>query len=126
MLNRSPPSEALKNGKVMTRTHKGTQANFEYSSFKPMLVKRDVIDHFLVIGDVAPLQVPPTYVAVATPYNGATARTASAISATAAISTNCGTAQHNTTQHNRTTPPSFSFRESNSSTTIISSLPYNK
>jgi hypothetical protein len=30
---------------------------FEYSSFKPMFMKRDVIEHFLVEGDVAPEQI---------------------------------------------------------------------
>jgi hypothetical protein len=75
-------------------THKGKQeVHFEYSLFEPMLVKCDGIDQFLIIGDVAPLQVPPVFVAVATPDNGATMRTAAAISATATTTINDGTTQ---------------------------------
>jgi hypothetical protein len=79
-----------KMGKQGTPTHKGNhEINFEYSSFKSILVKRDIIDQFLLIGDVVLPQVPPIAVAHATHYTGATTRTASAISAT----TNNRTAQ---------------------------------
>jgi hypothetical protein len=82
VLNHHPPPEALKNGKVVAivgkqgrHTHKGKhEVNFEYSSFNTMLVKHYVIDHFVVIGDLAPRQVPPPFVAVVTPYTGATKR----------------------------------------------------
>jgi hypothetical protein len=51
----------------------GTQANqnkyemcFEYSSFKPMFMKRDVIERFMVEGDVVPKQstLPPPEVSI--------------------------------------------------------------
>jgi hypothetical protein len=56
-LNHHPPPEAFENGKVIaivgrqgTHTHKGNhEVNFEYSSFKPMLVKRDVITKIHVL-----------------------------------------------------------------------------
>jgi hypothetical protein len=90
-LNRRPPQEVFENGNIIsivgkqgTRTHKGKhEVNFEYSSFKPMLVKRDTIDKFFVIGDVDLLQMPPSVVAVAISYAGVTMRTAAAITATA-------------------------------------------
>jgi hypothetical protein len=86
-----------------TWAHKGNhEVNFEYSSFKTMLVTRDAIGQYMVIGDLAPLQVPSTCVAVPTPYNGASMRTTSEITATAAITTTNGTTQHNTTQHSTT------------------------
>jgi hypothetical protein len=47
----------------------------------------------LAISDVDPLQVPPTVVDVATPCNGATVRTAAAISANVTTTTNDGTTQ---------------------------------
>jgi hypothetical protein len=88
-LNRRPPPEAFKNGKLIaivgkqgTRTHKGNhKINFEEYSFKSMLVKYDIIDQLFLIGDVAPPQVPPIDVYHATHYVGATTRTTSAISA---------------------------------------------
>jgi hypothetical protein len=62
--NRMPPPDAMKDGKSVAVVGKrGTlghrnkyEVNFEYSFFKPMFVKRDVIKKILVPGDVAPLQ----------------------------------------------------------------------
>jgi hypothetical protein len=80
-----------------------------------MLVKHDVIDKFLVIGDVALLQVPPKFVDTATPYNGATIRTAAAISATATTTTN-----------DRTTQPSIPLFPLVNETAVTPSLPPNE
>jgi hypothetical protein len=112
---RSPP-EAFENYKVITivgkqgkGTHKGKDGiNFEYSSFISMMVKHDIIDLFLVIGNVAPLQVPPISVAVATPYTGTTMRTAAAISATT---------------NDRTTQPSTPLLPLSNKIAVIPSIP---
>jgi hypothetical protein len=89
-LNLRPPPGAFDNGKVIailgkqgTCTHKGKhEINFESSSFKSMLMKRDIIDQLFLEGDVAPRQVPPIAVSHATHYNGVMTRTESEISAT--------------------------------------------
>jgi hypothetical protein len=68
----------LKEKGMRTHTDKH-EVNSEYGILfvqNHALVKFDAIDHFLVIVDLAPLQVPLTCVAVATLYNGATMSTA--------------------------------------------------
>jgi hypothetical protein len=64
MFNRMPPPGAMKDGKIVavvgkrgTLTHRiKYEVNFEYSFFKAIFVRRDVIKMFLVPGDVAPIQ----------------------------------------------------------------------
>jgi hypothetical protein len=64
VFNGVPPPDLLEDGKNVAILGKpGTQAHknkykmcFGYSSFKPMFMKRDVIERFLVEGDVAPEQ----------------------------------------------------------------------
>jgi hypothetical protein len=66
----------------------------------------------VVIGDVALLQVHPTVVDVAAPYNGATTRTAAAIAVTATTTTN-----------DRTTKPSIPHYHLVNQTGVTPSLP---
>jgi hypothetical protein len=92
VFNVVPPPDSLEDGKVVAIVGKrGTQAHknkyemcFEYSSFKPMFMKRDIIESFLVEGDVAPNQstLPPSEVSIeahgGTASIGAAARAAAA------------------------------------------------
>jgi hypothetical protein len=74
VFNGVPPQDSLEDGKIVAIVGKrGTQAHknkyemcFEYYSFKPMFMKRDVIERFLVEGDVAPRQstLPPPEVSI--------------------------------------------------------------
>jgi hypothetical protein len=72
-----------------------------------MLVKRDIIDKLLVIGDVDKLQVPVTVVNVAAPSNDDKTRTVAVISATVT-----------TTTHYRTTQPSIPLFNSVNKTAV--------
>jgi hypothetical protein len=64
MYNRMPPQCAMKDDKIVAvvgkrgiLAHRNKyEVNFEYSFFKAMFVRRDVIQNFLVPGDVAPSQ----------------------------------------------------------------------
>jgi hypothetical protein len=70
VVNGVPPPDSLEDGKIVAIGGKrGTWAHknkyemcFEYSSFKPVFMKRDVIERFLVEGDFAPKQstLPPS------------------------------------------------------------------
>jgi hypothetical protein len=69
VFNGVPTPDSLEDGQIVAIVGKrGTQAHknkyetcFEYSSLKPIFMKRDVIERFLVEGDVAPKQstLPP-------------------------------------------------------------------
>jgi hypothetical protein len=64
VFNGVPTPDSLEDGKIVAIVGKrGTQAHknkyeicFKYSCFKPMFMKRDFIEHFLVEDDVAPKQ----------------------------------------------------------------------
>jgi hypothetical protein len=97
--NGVPPSDSLVDGKIETIVGKrGTQAHknkydmcFEYSSFKPMFMKRDVIERFLVqvVFDPRQIILPPPEVSIeahgGTTYSQAAARAAAAKRARSAV-----------------------------------------
>jgi hypothetical protein len=71
-LDLRPPPEAFETGKIIailgkqgTKTREDTHGiNFEYVFFQPMMVTHDVIEQYLVVGDLDTIQVHPTFVAV--------------------------------------------------------------
>jgi hypothetical protein len=92
VFNGVPPPDSLEDGNIVDIVGKrGTQAHknkyetcFEYSSFKLMFMKRDVIERFLVEGDVAPRQSTLPLSEVSIEAHGGTAFSRAATRASAA------------------------------------------